>query len=453
MSAKSNERHLFGTDGIRGVANQKLTPELTLKLAMAAGQVLERPGNERPVVLIGKDTRQSGDMLESALAAGFASVGWDVELLGVVPTPAVAWLVKHRGAGMGAMISASHNPAPDNGIKLFAHTGYKLPDAVELEIEKALAEGPGERLSGAGVGRIRNLPACHREPYLAALLETELAPLKGLRLAVDLAHGAMSEIAPELLQRLDLELHSLNGAPDGLNINAGCGSTHLGPLKRYVQANGLDLGIAFDGDGDRCLAVGPNGEEIDGDRILYLCARYLPALSQEQAVVATVMSNLGLEQALEKIGKRLLRTGVGDRYVLETMQTEGHALGGEQSGHVIFAPWQVTGDGLLTALQLLNAVARSGRPVPELLQDVPQYPQLLKNVVVHPGWHHSWQTHPGLKSALARAEAKLEGTGRLLVRASGTEPKIRVMAEGQDPALVQDVVESLADLIQQEMGV
>jgi len=445
------ERKWFGTDGVRGVANEKLSPELALKLATAAAQILKPAGPARPVVLIGKDPRQSGDMLEAALAAGFAAMGWQVELLGVVPTPAVAWLTQARGAAMGAMISASHNPAPDNGIKFFDAQGRKLSDQVEARIE-ALLELPALRRTGEGVGRIRMLEQHAREPYCQHLLQSDLTELKGLRIAVDLAYGAMVELAPPVLGALDLEVHWLHHDPDGMNINAGCGSTHLEPLKAYVRQHQLDLGIAFDGDGDRCLAVGPNGEELDGDHILYLCRRYLPALAQEQTVVATVMSNLGLEQSLAQLDCHLLRTAVGDRYVLEQMQAGGHALGGEQSGHLIFSQYQVTGDGLLTALQLLNALVRSGKSVSELAQAMPQYPQLLKNVRVSPDWHQRWSEHPGLQAASAEVEARLAGTGRLLLRASGTEPKLRVMAEGQDMAAIEAAVNQLVHLIESEMG-
>jgi phosphoglucosamine mutase len=444
------DRHWFGTDGVRGVANERLSPELALKLASGAAQVLAAGSAQRPVALIGKDTRQSGDMLESALAAGFAAMGWDVELLGVVPTPAVAWLTQQRGAQLGAMISASHNPAPDNGIKFFDHTGHKLPDAIEAAIEAAMDQTPS-RQTGSGVGRIRTLPAAACQPYLDHLQQSDLSDLKPLRIAVDLAHGAMVELAPALFDRLGLQAHYLHQEPDGMNINHDCGSTHLEALQAYVRENHLDLGVAFDGDGDRCLAVGPAGQLIDGDQMLYLCRRYLPVLQHEGTVVATVMSNLGLEQALKALDCRLLRTAVGDRYVLEAMQAGQHALGGEQSGHLIFAPYQSTGDGLLSALQLMNAVVRSGKSLAELLAEMPQYPQLLKNVVVSAHWQQHWPEHAGLQAAAQAASARLADQGRLLLRASGTEPKLRVMAEGADAQLVTAVVNELCDLIAAEM--
>lgn len=452
LTSGSEVRHWFGTDGVRGLANQLLTPELALKLALATGTVLRDPDQSKPRVLIAKDTRQSGDMLEAALAAGFTSLGWDVELLGVVPTPALAWLVPQRQCRMGAMISASHNPAIDNGLKFFAADGSKLSDQTEARIEAVMANENWQRPPGDQVGRITQLAASAWEPYLAFLLGCDLPDLKPFRIAVDLANGAMVTLAPAVFARLGLQVEYLSQQPDGININAACGSTHLEPLKQYVQAHQLDLGLAFDGDGDRCLAVGPQGQDIDGDRILYFCSTYLPHLQPERAVVATVMSNLGLEKALARHDKQLIRTSVGDRYVLEAMDAAGHLLGGEQSGHLLFRHFQVTGDGLLTALQLLSAIQRADKPLSELLAEIPQYPQLLKNVVVKPQWQKSWQEHTGLQSAIRAAEAELDGTGRLLVRASGTEPKLRVMAEGQDMALVNKVVNQLIQLIEAEMA-
>lgn len=450
------ERKLFGTDGVRGLANAQLTPQLAMHLGQSAAAVLasEHP---RPRVLIACDTRQSCDMLEAALAAGLSSAGCDVELLGVLPTPALAWLVRHEDVQLGAMISASHNPAADNGIKLFSGEGSKLSDATEAQIELGLHHP--ERLSevcqsitGDRVGRIRRRESMVAvQPYLEALLQQISTDLKGLKLALDTAHGAMYQVAPAAFQKLGMEPPVLFAKPDGMNINLNCGSTHLEALQAYVQANQLDLGIAFDGDGDRCLLVGPEGQMLDGDFILYLCSRYLPAYANESAVVATVMSNLGLEKALAAQNKALLRTAVGDRYVLEAMQTEGHALGGEQSGHIIFGDIQVTGDGLLTALQTLQAIQYSGKSLPELLDEVKTCPQILKNVVVESHWQRHWHEHEGFQSEIAQAEKALEGEGRLLIRASGTEPKLRVMAEGEDATKVEQVVNHLVQYIQDEM--
>lgn len=446
------DRRLFGTDGVRGLANRVLTPELAFNLARAAASVLGNHSQERPRVLIGKDTRQSSDMLEAALTAGFCSAGFDVELLSIVPTPAVAWLVKQRHACLGAMISASHNAAPDNGIKLFNQHGEKLADKIESEIEACYFAGEFARPEGAGVGQVFALDEVVLEPYIEHLLRSDLADFDGLKIAVDLAHGAMVKVAPRVFNRLDLEVHYLHREPTGMNINENCGSTDLGPLTRFVREQGCDLGIAFDGDGDRCLAVGPQGQEIDGDLILYLCSRYVPVLTQEQQVVATVMSNLGLEHALQSQDKKLLRTQVGDRYVLEAMKELDISLGGEQSGHVIFSHYQVTGDGLLTALQFLNAIRCSGKSLTTLLDEMKRYPQVLKNVRVSTHWHQHWHEHEGLKSAMQQVEADLSEEGRLLVRASGTEPKLRVMAEGQNSERIDSAVMTLVELIQAEMA-
>lgn len=449
------KRQWFGTDGVRGLANDYLTPELALNLAMATASVMKDTDSSsaaRPVILIAKDTRQSGDMLEAALTAGFTSLGWDVEILGVVPTPAVAWLVKHRQAKMGVMISASHNAAPDNGIKFFSATGFKLSDQQELEIEAAMQSTQWQRQTGGAIGKVSYLNAEAHAAYVDFLLQSDLPDFKPYKIAVDLANGAMCQLAPETFGKLNLDVHYLHRHPDGMNINDNCGSTHLESLKAYVIEHHCDLGIAFDGDGDRCLAVAPDGSEIDGDKMLYLFSRYLPHLQSQTAVVATVMSNLGLEVALKEIGKKLIRTDVGDRYVLEQMLAENHLLGGEQSGHMILRQFQVTGDGLLTALQLLSAMHYGGKPILELMQAVPHYPQLLKNVVVQAQWHKTWKEHPELTSKIAESEALLAGNGRLLVRASGTEPKLRVMAEGQDASIVNQAVDQLIELIQAQMA-
>lgn len=446
-------RHYFGTDGVRGVANRDLTPELALKLAQAF--VLTLPDQEKPpLVLIGKDTRRSGDMLEAAMVAGFTSVGCQVELLGVVPTPAVAWLVRAGEAAGGVMISASHNPAPDNGLKFFNGAGEKLSDEREMAIEALLDDATAleaARPVGAALGSLVPSSPESLQPYIEALSATAPVSLKGVKILLDTAHGATCHLAPLLFEHLGLDVTVIHNAPDGLNINEGCGSTHLGPLKAALSHGNYDLGIAFDGDGDRCLAVSPDGQEIDGDKILYLCARFLPALQDQPTVVATVMSNLGFEKALEKQGKLLLRTQVGDRYVLEAMKAQNLQLGGEQSGHVIFLQHQITGDGLLTALQLLCAWKLSGQNWESLLADVPSYPQLLKNVVVSAEAHRHWQDNPVLKSAIAACEAEMGQTGRILVRASGTEPKIRVMAEGESQALVESVVGQLVAVVEREM--
>lgn len=446
-------RNYFGTDGVRGLANADLSPELAMQLAQAFIHTLPDPVTV-PLVYLGKDTRRSGDMLEAAMVAGFTSLGCDVRLLGVVPTPAVAWLIHHSDAVGGVMISASHNPAPDNGLKFFNSQGEKLSDARERAIEdqlETLSSLQAGRPTGAGVGRSIACTPAELSPYLEALKATLPVSLQGVRVLLDTAHGAMSFMAPQFFCELGMEVTVLNHSPDGMNINAGCGSTHLEVLQQAIQAGGYDLGIAFDGDGDRCLAVSPQGQEIDGDKILYLCARYLPEMAEEPAVVATVMSNLGFEMALAGIGKQLLRAAVGDRYVLEMMRAQGRLLGGEQSGHVIFLKHQVTGDGLLTALQLLSAWKLSAQDWPELLAQVPRFPQLLKNITVSAAAHKSWQDNAALKAAIAACEAEMQGEGRILVRASGTEPKIRVMAEGRHAEQVEAVVARLVSVVEKEL--
>lgn len=446
-------RRYFGTDGVRGVANADLSPELAMQLAQAFIHTLPDSLNNPPVVYIGKDTRRSGDMLEAAMVAGFTSLGCEVRLLGVVPTPAVAWLIRHSDAVGGVMISASHNPAPDNGLKFFNSQGEKLSDAEEQTIEAhldTLRQIP--RPIGAGVGRSVICSRTELRPYLEALKASLPVSLEGIRVLLDTAHGALSFLAPELLQELGVDLTVLNCHPDGMNINAGCGSTHLETLQQAITQGSWDVGIAFDGDGDRCLAVSPEGQAIDGDKILYFCARYLPEMAEEPAVVATVMSNLGFEKALADIGKQLIRTAVGDRYVLEMMHKQRLSLGGEQSGHVIFLKHQVTGDGLLTALQLLSAWKLSGQDWSSLLTQVPSYPQRLENIPVSATAHQSWQDNPVLKAAIAECEAEIQGEGRILVRASGTEPKIRVMVEGAQLEQVETILTRLVSVVEKELG-
>lgn len=438
----------FGTDGVRGLANQDLTPELAFKLGRCVGSRLVGLGaandRERPFVFIGRDTRRSGGMLEGALAAGFCSVGLDVWLLGVVPTPAVAWLTRNRNASAGIMISASHNPAPDNGIKVFSGEGFKLPDAIEESVEDLL-DAPEDRLprpTGTLLGQV------HRKldlavDYVAALEAVVPEGLEGLRVAIDCAHGAASAIAPRVLAGLGVELTVLGDSPDGDNINLGVGSTHMGALIEEVVQGKHHLGLAFDGDADRCLAVDHTGQVVDGDQIMFICRRYLAQKGRLTSpdVVATVMSNLGFEEAVQADGGKVLRTRVGDRYVLEEMQKRGIQLGGEQSGHIIFLDRNTTGDGIMTGLHLMAAIRSEGQTLHDLAKQMPLYPQLLRNIRV--GSIAGWQDHPKVKAAIAAAEARLVGQGRLLVRASGTEPLIRVMAEARDHDLVTSVVASL----------
>lgn len=441
-------RKLFGTDGVRGLANQFLTPELAMQLGRAAGQQFRETwtGEGRPCVLVGRDTRQSGEMLQAGLSAGFASAGIDVYDLGVVPTPAIAWLTAHSPAIAGVVISASHNPAPDNGIKFLNGDGYKLPDAVELAIEARLERGDGERPLGMGVGRLQRQTELALA-YMDHAVTTAPVDLSGLRVVVDTAHGATAVINPEVLRRLGVDVHVIADSPDGGNINDGCGSTHLEWVSHELERTGADLAIAFDGDGDRLLAVAPGGTVLDGDQILYLCRTYLPSLQDERHVVATVMSNMGLEAGLQDAGVTLHRAKVGDRYVLETMQQLGAKLGGEQSGHIIFGHLQTTGDGLISAIQLLAAIKLAGRPVQDLMLE--RFPQVLVNVRVQQPAR--WNQIPAITDAIERVCAELGSQGRVLVRASGTEPLVRVMLEGRDEAIIRGMAQQLASLIEAEL--
>lgn len=420
---------LFGTDGIRGLANGDLTPQLALSLAQAAAGVLadHRAGAGRSLAVVGRDGRASGEMLEAAIVAGLASAGVDVLRVGVLPTPAISYLTAELGADLGVVLSASHNPMPDNGVKFFARGGHKLADALEAEVEARLFE-EWERPLGPQVGRVRDLPEA-AVSYVAHLLDTLPAPLTGLRVVVDCANGAASAVAPVVYRKAGAEVLAVAAEPDGLNINAGCGSTHPAHLQREVLSRSADVGLAHDGDADRCLAVDTAGELVDGDAILAICAVALQeagALTGD-AVVTTVMANLGFKRAMSGRGIRVVETPVGDRYVLEAMQAEGLALGGEQSGHLVFARHAATGDGLLTALQLLGRLAQSGATLADLASVVHRLPQVLINVIVRD--RAAASGHPKVQEAVQRCTEALGADGRLLLRASGTEPLVRVMVE------------------------
>ncbi len=441
---------LFGTDGIRGTANRELTPELALRVGCAAVKVLARD-NDRPFLVVGRDTRISGGMLESALVAGICSLGGSVELLGVIPTPAVAFLTGSRGADAGVVISASHNPARDNGIKFFHSSGFKLPDQLEQEMESLIAKDVSEvRPDGDAVGRV-NIARDAEEEYLSYLLSIACPDLTGMKIVVDCANGAVYRLAPMLLQRLGAEISVLNADPDGLNINCECGSTHTEALQQAVLDEGADLGLAFDGDADRFLAVDERGRLIDGDFIMAICALQLKnqGLLKGNAMVTTVMTNLGFHRAMEREGIRVLVTQVGDRYVLEKMLKEGICLGGEQSGHIIFGDHATTGDGLLTALKLMEAVLESGEPLSVLSGIMERIPQLLINVAVRD--KEALQGSRCVAQALREWEERLAGEGRILLRPSGTEPVIRVMVEALDPARAEEAARALAALIEKEM--
>ncbi|WP_405553498.1 phosphoglucosamine mutase [Streptomyces sp. NBC_01171] len=449
---------LFGTDGVRGVANADLTAEMALGLSVAAAHVLAEAGTfegHRPTAVVGRDPRASGEFLEAAVVAGLASAGVDVLRVGVLPTPAVAHLTGALGADLGVMLSASHNAMPDNGIKFFARGGHKLADELEGRIEAVYDSHrhgePWQRPTGAGVGRVRDYEAGF-ETYVTHLLSVLPNRLEGLKIVLDEAHGAAAGVSPEAFSRAGATIVTIGAEPDGLNINDGCGSTHLGLLKAAVLEHGADLGIAHDGDADRCLAVDHTGEEVDGDQILAVLALAMRERSTLSAdtVVATVMSNLGFKLAMERAGIHLVQTAVGDRYVLEEMKEHGYALGGEQSGHVIILDHATTGDGTLTGLLLAARVAETGRALRELASVMDRLPQVLVNV---PDVDRSRVgTSADLAAAVGEAERELGRTGRVLLRPSGTEPLVRVMVEAADIDQARTIAGRLADAVKSALG-
>jgi len=440
---------LFGTDGIRGLANVDLTAELALDVAVAAAHILVENSNERPRAIVGQDSRASGEFLEAAVVAGLTSAGVDVYRVGVVPTPAVAYLVASTGADLGVMISASHNPMPDNGIKLFQRGGEKLADEVEALVEARIGE-PWQRPTGAAVGRVINDDQLVNN-YIEHLLSTIDVSLNGLKVVVDCANGASSFTAPVALSRAGAEVIAIANTPDGWNINDGVGSTHLDYLRNAVLKNGADVGIAHDGDADRCLAIDATGAEIDGDVIMAILAKGFKAQGKLKAntIVGTVMSNLGFMHAMAESGIEVVTTAVGDRYVLEAMLQSDFSLGGEQSGHVIMRDHANTGDGLLTALQLLAEVKRTGQTLQELSRVMVRFPQVLinvKNVA-----KERLATSNVIADAVKAAETELGSNGRVLLRASGTEPLVRVMVEAQSDAVAQGVATKLAQVVETEL--
>jgi phosphoglucosamine mutase len=440
---------LFGTDGVRGRANADLTPELALSVARAAAGVLaDRDGTTRPVAVVGRDPRASGEMLEAAVVAGLASAGAQVLRAGVLPTPAIAHLTAHTGADLGVMISASHNPMPDNGIKLFSRGGHKLPDAVEAAIEQAVTAGEadGPRPTGAEIGRVSDLTDAGAV-YVEHLLSTLERPLSGLTLVVDCAHGAAAVCAPEVYRRAGATVHVIGGEPDGWNINDGIGSTHLGPLTEAVRAHRADLGIAHDGDADRCLAVTAEGDVVDGDAILAVCALGLHEHGRltGDTVVATVMSNLGFHHTMRDAGIAVHTTAVGDRYVLEALRAQGLSLGGEQSGHLVFLDHATTGDGLLTGLSLLSRMAGTGSSLAELASVLQRLPQVLVNVPVRD--RLAVVESDEVAAAVNHCEAELGDDGRVLLRPSGTEQLVRVMVEAPTQERADAIARRLADVV------
>ncbi len=440
---------LFGTDGIRGLANVDLTAELALDVAVAAAHILVENSNDRPRAIVGQDSRASGEFLEAAVVAGLTSAGVDVYRVGIVPTPAVAYLVASTGADLGVMISASHNPMPDNGIKLFQRGGEKLADDVEALVEARIGE-PWQRPTGAAVGRVINGDQLV-DKYIEHLLSTIDVSLSGLKVVVDCANGASSFTAPVALSRAGAEVIAIANTPDGWNINDGVGSTHLDYLRNAVLKNGADVGIAHDGDADRCLAIDATGAEIDGDVIMAILAKGFKAQGKLKAntIVGTVMSNLGFMHAMAESGIEVVTTAVGDRYVLEAMLQSDFNLGGEQSGHVIMRDHANTGDGLLTALQLLAEVKRSGQTLQELSRVMVRFPQVLINVKNVAKERLASST--AIADAVKAAETELGSNGRVLLRASGTEPLVRVMVEAQSDAVAQSVAAKLAQVVETEL--
>lgn len=447
---------LFGTDGARGIANTELTCELAMNIGRAAAMVLTDSGaNKHPKILIGKDTRLSSDMLEGALIAGLCSVGADVVLLGAVPTPAVAYLIKKYKADAGIMISASHNPFEFNGIKIFSSDGYKLPDALEYEIESIVIDKakPYYSPTGDGLGRVSRAEYA-AEDYIVHIIETVPYRLDGMKIAIDCSNGSASTTAQQLFTRLGAQCHMLADKPDGININDNCGSTHLENLQRFVVDNKLQLGVAFDGDADRCLAVDEKGNVIDGDFIMAICALDLASRKKlsKNAAVGTVMSNMGFSRFCTDNGLRFVSTDVGDRYVLETMLREGYNFGGEQSGHVIFLDYATTGDGQLTAAQLLSLVNRRQAHLSSIATLMTRYPQVLINVRVSSEGKLQFYTNQDIRNKIEDVKNQLGEDGRILVRLSGTEPLVRVMLEGIDKELITRLANETADLIKEKIG-
>jgi phosphoglucosamine mutase len=438
---------LFGTDGVRGVAGVDLTAELAFNLSTAAASVLADLGEfagHRPTAIVGQDSRASGQYLEEAICRGLSSSGIDVYRVGILPTPAISFLVKDRGADLGVMISASHNPASDNGIKFFDRTGSKLADQIEAKIESVLGKTV-ESTSGAGKV-IEDLDA--KESYIKNLLKSLDGNLSGLKVVVDCANGAASFVAPDVLKRAGAEVTAISASPNGLNINDNCGSTHLENLIEAVKSQGADIGIAHDGDADRVLAIDDKGSVIDGDFILGILAQDMELPTK--TVVGTVMTNLGLIKALEEKGIKFIATAVGDRYVLEEMLAGGHLLGGEQSGHIIMSKYANTGDGLLTALQLISKLKKSGKSASELASFMKRYPQVLINVSGVA--KEKLASNQVIAKAVSDVQQRLEDKGRVLLRASGTEALIRVMIEAQDLSLAQELASELATLVKSELS-
>ncbi|YCA43858.1 phosphoglucosamine mutase [Bacillus sp. JZ8] len=442
----------FGTDGVRGIANSELTPELAFRVGRFGGYVLTKD-MERPKVLIGRDTRVSGHMLEGALVAGLLSIGAEVMRLGVISTPGVAYLTKATGAQAGVMISASHNPVQDNGIKFFGSDGFKLSDEQEEEIEALLnsTEDTLPRPTGADLGQVNDYFEGGQK-YLQYLKQSVDEDFSDIHVALDCAHGATSSLAAHLFADLEAEISTMGASPNGTNINDGVGSTHPEVLAEFVKEKGADVGLAFDGDGDRLIAVDEKGQIVDGDQIMYICAKYLneQGMLNEGTVVSTVMSNLGFYKALEEHSVKSVKTAVGDRYVVEEMKKNGYNLGGEQSGHIIFLDYISTGDGMLSAIQLVNIMKVTKKSLSELASEMKKFPQILQNVRVTD--KHNVTSNEKVKNIIEEVEKEMGDNGRVLVRPSGTEPLVRVMVEAPTDKECKEYVDRIVKVVVDEMG-
>lgn len=449
-------RKYFGTDGIRRIANTELSPDLVYRVAKAGAYVLSKHTDKAPTILIGRDTRLSGTLIESAMVAGFLSFGANVKLLGVMPTPAVAYLTRKLQADAGVVISASHNTFEFNGIKYFSNKGTKISDEIEEEIEEVMDSGKLDELSAVsekiGVSEVKTDLLDEYVYFFRKNFDDNIEKFNrpDFKVVIDTANGATYEVADKVFNTLGINHVIINNNPNGININEGCGSTHLEMLKEYVVKNNMSLGIAYDGDGDRCLAVDENGNEIDGDKLLAIIANYLKPKGKldKDTIVATVMSNLGLNKFVEQNKMQLLQTKVGDRYVLEEMLKSGYNLGGEQSGHVILLDYNPTGDGILTSLMLIQAILESGKNASDLGSLVQKYPQVLINAKVNSDKKYDYEKNTEIKSAIVELEKEFAGNGRVLIRPSGTEPLVRVMIEGQDKILIEQKARTIADLIE-----
>lgn len=446
---------LFGTDGVRGIANKELTPELAFNLGKAGTYVLKKT-NDRPIIVIGKDTRVSGDMLENALTAGILAVGGNVIKLGVIPTPAVAYLAKYYGADAGIVISASHNSFEYNGIKFFNGEGFKLDDLIEEKIEDIIISGVdvNSHITGEAVGKCLDADENALELYASHLAESAGYRLDGKKIVLDCANGASYQAAPLLYRALGAEVTVIGNEPNGININDSCGSTHPEKLAETVLECGADIGLAFDGDADRLIVVDELGRVLDGDKTIAICAKALKAQGRlkDNRVTATVMSNIGFHRAMAAEGIEVDVTGVGDRYVLERMLETGCVIGGEQSGHIIFLDYTTTGDGTLSSIQLVKAVLESGKKISELADEIEIFPQILVNARINNDYKKTYMKDAEVAAAIAEIEAKMDGNGRVLIRPSGTEPLVRVMLEGSDIDMIRELAEDLARLIESKFG-